>query len=299
VVESVDIARQNGETHFIGGGHIFRTMNSTATMNLAVLLGIRGASWTLSAACASGAHAIGQALMLIRSGLQDLVVAGGTQETHWYSMASFDAMEAFSRRESDPEGASRPFDAERDGLVPSGGGACLVIEELEHARRRGARIYAVVQGYGFSCDGAHLCQPEADGMRRAMRMALADAGAKPGEIGYVSAHATSTQVGDRAEAEAIAAVFGPEVPVSSTKSMTGHECWMAGASSTIYTALMARDGFLAPNLNFTRLDEGGPVINVIGKTRPARIRRAAVDSFGFGGTNAVLVLDFPPAASAG
>jgi 3-oxoacyl-[acyl-carrier-protein] synthase-1 len=156
----------------------------------------------------------------------------------------------------------------------------------------------VVQGYGFSCDGVHLCQPQSEGMARAMRAALADAGAEPREIGYVNAHATSTPVGDRTEAQAIAEVFGPEVPVSSTKSMTGHECWMAGASGALYTALMARDGFLAPNINFTRLDEGGPVVNVIGKTRAARIRRAAVDSFGFGGTNAVLILDFPPAGPA-
>jgi 3-oxoacyl-[acyl-carrier-protein] synthase-1 len=293
-VESIDLAREHGETHFIGGGHIFRAMNSTASMNLAALLGVRGASWTLSAACASGAHAIGQALMLIRSGLQDLVLAGGTQETNWYGMASFDALEAFSRRESEPERASRPFDAERDGLVPSGGGACLIVEELEHARRRGARVHALVQGYGFSCDGAHLCQPESEGMVRAMRAALADAGVGPGQVGYVNAHATSTPAGDRAEAEAIAAVFGPKVPVSSTKSMAGHECWMAGASGTVYTALMARDGFLAPNVNFTRQEEGCPAIDVVAEARPGRIRRAAVDSFGFGGTNAVLILDFQP-----
>jgi 3-oxoacyl-[acyl-carrier-protein] synthase-1 len=299
-IESIDTVRAHGETHFVGGGNIFRSMNSTVTMNLASFLGIRGANWTLSAACASGAHAIGQGVMLIRSGLQDLVIAGGAQETNWMAMASFDALGVFSMRESEPEKASRPFDAERDGLVPGGGAACLILEELGHAQRRNAPLYGLVRGYGFSSDGSgHLSQPNGEGAARAMRMALADAGVGPEAIDYINAHATSTPVGDLAEARAIAEVCGTAVPVSSTKSMTGHECWMAGASEVLYTVLMARGGFIAPNVNFTRLDEETPPINVVAQTRPARIRLALSNSFGFGGTNAVLALDFADSACTG
>lgn len=292
-VESIDIVRSHKETHFVGAGYIFRTMNSTVTMNLATLFGIRGANWTISAACASGAHAIGQAAILIRSGLQDIIIAGGAQETNWEAMASFDALSVFSTREDEPGKASRPFDAERDGLVPSGGAACLIIEELEHARARNAPIHGIVRGYGFTSDGSkHLSQPNGDGAVRAMRMALADADMSPEEIDYINAHATSTPVGDLVEARAIAEVFGCSVPVSSTKSMTGHECWMSGASEALYTILMARDGFIAPNINFSRLDEECPPIDVVEKTISNRIQKAVSNSFGFGGTNAVLVLEF-------
>jgi 3-oxoacyl-[acyl-carrier-protein] synthase I len=292
-VESVDVVRNEGATHFIGGSHIFKTMNSTVTMNVAAVLRVKGANWTVSAACASGAHSLGQAAMLIRAGLQDIVIAGGAQEMSWEVMASFDALGCFSTRESDPAGASRPFDVDRDGLVPSGGAAALVLEDLEHALARGARVYGIVRGYGFSSDGAgQLSKPESGGAVRAMRMALRDARLDAAEIDYVNAHATSTPVGDRVEAEAIAEVFGTTVPVSSTKSMTGHECWMAGASEALYTALMAKGGFIAPNVNFSRLDEGCPRINVIARTVSRDIGVAVSNSLGFGGTNAALVLDF-------
>lgn len=291
-VESIDILRAEGETHFIGGGHIFRSMNSTVSMNLAAILGLRGANWSISAACASGAHSIGQAIMLIRGGLQDIVIAGGTQETNLESMASFDALGVFSTRQ-DPEKASRPFDAERDGLVPSGGAAALILEDIDHARARGAQIHGTILGYGFSSDGSgHLSRPWSDGAARAMRMALDDAFLDPGEVDYVNAHATSTPVGDRAEAAAIMEVFGGDVPVTSTKSMTGHECWMAGASEVVYTVLMARGGFIAPNINFTKFDKDCPPINVINRTTSCRMRAAVSNSFGFGGTNAVLVIGF-------
>lgn len=291
--ESIEVFRSSGETHFIGGGNIFRAMNSTVTMNLASAFGIQGANWTLSAACASGAHAIGQGALLIRAGLQDVVLAGGAQETNWQSMASFDALGAFSTRHAEPEKASRPFDRERDGLVPSGGGACVVLEALEHARARGARIYGIVRGYGFSSNGrGHLSQADAQGITRAMRAALADAAAAPADIDYVNAHATSTPLGDRMEANAIAEVLGPGVPVSSTKSMTGHECWMAGASEVVYTTLMARHGFIAPNINFTGFDAETAPIQVVNRTTPKTLRTALSNSFGFGGTNAVLILDY-------
>lgn len=296
-VEAVDIARTDGSTRGIGSGHIFRAMNSTVTMNLASVLGLGGAAWTLSAACASGAHALGQALLLIQGGQQDIILAGGAQEVNWESMASFDALGAFSTREDDPEKACRPFDADRDGLVPSGGAACLLVEELEHARARGARVYAILRGYGFSCDGSeHLSQPNVRGAIVAMRRALNDAEVEPHEVDYVNAHATSTPVGDLAEAKAIAEVLGLSVSVSSTKSMTGHECWMAGASETLYTILMAQHGFLAPNINFVKFEEGFPRINVVKETTAAPIGIALSNSFGFGGTNAALVLDFHGAA---
>lgn len=291
--ESIDIVRDSGETHFLGGGYIFRTMNSTVSMNLAAVLGIRGANWTLSAACASGAHAIGQAMALVRAGLQDIVITGGAQETNWQAMASFDALGVFSVRHDSPKEASRPFDADREGLVPSGGAACLIIEDLAHALRRRARIYGIVRGYGFASDGTgRLASPSGDGATRCMRAALKDAAVEPGEIDYVNAHATSTPMGDRAEAAGIADALGSEVLVSSTKSMTGHECWMAGASEVVYTTLMARDGFVAPNLNFSKQEDGCPSINVLSETVEMPIRMAVSNSFGFGGTNASLVLDY-------
>ena len=292
-VESIDIAREYNETHYIGSGYIFRAMNSTITMNLAGLFGTRGANWTVSAACASGAHVLGQALMLIRSGLQDIVIAGGAQETHWTSMASFDALNAFSSRFDRPEAASRPFDADRDGLVPGGGGACLIVESLEHALEREAKIYATIEGYGFSSGiGRTLSEPSNTGAASAMDMALKDAGLKPSDIDYINAHATSTLSGDLAEAQAIHNIFGSGTPVSSTKSMTGHECWMSGASEVIYTTLMAIGGFMAPNINFNALSPDCPAINVVPETRQCKIKKALSNSFGFGGTNASLILNF-------
>lgn len=292
-VEAVDIARQYNETHYIGAGHIFRAMNSTITMNLAAHFKTRGANWTVSAACASGAHVIGQALMMIRSGMQDVIIAGAAQETNWMSMASFDSLNAFSSYIDDPSSASRPFDRTRNGLVPGGGGACIIIESLEHALARGAEIYCLIDGYGFSSGiGKTLSEPNKDGSQKAMRNALEDAGIEPGHIDYINAHATSTPIGDLAEAVAVNKVFGPDTPVSSTKSMTGHECWMSGASEVIYTILMAKNSFIAPNINFTGLDDGCPPIKVVAKTCKADIRYAMSNSFGFGGTNAAVVLNF-------
>ena len=293
-VESIDTAREYNETHYIGAGHIFRAMNSTITMNLAAHFGTQGANWTLSAACASGAHVLGQALALIRSGLQDRIIAGGAQETHWMAMASFDALNAFSSHVNTPKQACRPFDAERNGLVPGGGGAYLIIEELEGAKRRGATIYATIEGYGFSSGiGKTLSEPSTQGSLTAMENALKDARKQPEEMDYINAHATGTPTGDRAEAEAIHRLFGDRVPVSSTKSMTGHECWMSGASEAIYTCLMAQQGFLAPTINFTGQEEGAHPIQVISETRYTPMDFALSNSFGFGGTNAALVLGFP------
>lgn len=292
-VESIDIAREYNETHYIGSGYIFRAMNSTITMNLAGLLGTQGANWTISAACASGAHVIGQALMLIRSGMQDIIIAGGAQETHWTSMASFDALNAFSSNTACPKEASRPFDEGRDGLVPGGGGASLIIESLDHALKRGADIYGIIEGYGFSSGiGRTLSEPSVLGSQKAMENALKDAGRPAQAIDYINAHATSTQAGDLAEAHAIYSIFGPDTPISATKSMTGHECWMSGVSEIIYTTLMAQHGFLAPTINFNRLSEGCPPIQVVNQTRDADTKLALSNSFGFGGTNAAIVMKF-------
>ncbi|MEK7722661.1 MAG: beta-ketoacyl-[acyl-carrier-protein] synthase family protein, partial [Elusimicrobiota bacterium] len=291
-VEAVDILRKEKETRFMGSGRVFQGMNSSVTMNLGTRLGIRGACWTLSAACASGAHAVGQGVMLIRSGLQDIVITGGAQETGWESMAAFDALNAFSLREDAPQKASRPFDRGRDGLVPSGGGACLVLEDMEYALKRKARIRAVIRGYGFSSDGQNLSIPSSEGSERAVRRALADAGIIPEMVDYINAHATSTPIGDAAEAKMIGRVFGTAVPVSSTKSMTGHECWMAGASELIYCILMAEGGFIAPNLNVEEADPECAGINVVRGTQPGKLRYILSNSFGFGGTNAAIVLDF-------
>lgn len=291
--DAVAEVRQTGQTHYLGTGSIFQSMNSTATMNLASQFGIGGANWTLSAACASGAHAVGQGMMLLRLGMQDIAIVGGTQETNWPSMASFDALGAFSTRMDQPEAASRPFDRDRDGLVPSGGAACLVIETAKHARQRGATILAELAGYGFSSQvGQTLSAPGETGAMRAMQLALQDADVSPETVDYINAHATSTPVGDRVEANAIAKQFGLKTPTSSTKSMTGHECWMSGASELVYTTLMARDRFIAPNVNFQTSGSEDPPLDIVAQTRQARIRCALSNSFGFGGTNASIVLKF-------
>ena len=282
---------QSKRTAALGTGHIIRVMNSTVSMNLSSMLGVQGACWSLSAACASGLHALGQAAMLISQGMQEIMICGGAQETAWQGMAAFDALGALSTREADPTRSSRPFDLGRDGLVPSGGGAALVVESIESARARNAHIYAEVLGYAFSCDGAHLTNPSGDGARRAMEQALKAAHVHPSELDYVNAHATSTPAGDAVEARAIAAVLGPHsIPVSSTKGLTGHECWMAGASELVYCALMMRDGFIAGNPNLLDPDEACAGLNLPRTTLQQRPRTVLKNSFGFGGTNASVVL---------
>ena len=289
-VEVADAVRRDGTTQQLGSGYIFQCMNSTASMNLNALLGTQGAAWTLAAACASGAHAVGQGFMLIRSGMQDIVVTGGMQEINWESMASFDALGTFSKREDAPGAASRPFDASRDGLVPSGGAAALIIESESHLKARGGTPLVELIGYGFSSDGEHLTLPSGDGARRAIGAALGNAELKPAAIDYVNAHATSTLIGDAKEAEALRDVFGEDTPVSSTKSMTGHECWMSGASEILYSTLMMRGGFIAPNINFERQEEGAAKINVVARTLETPLKNVLVNSFGFGGTNASVIL---------
>ena len=292
-IEQVELLRERGETMLIGSGQVFRSMNSTVTMNLNTLLRTRGACWTLSSACSSGGHAVGQAADLIAFGRQDRVVCGGAQEINWESMCSFDGLGAFSTRIDAPEAASRPFDAHRDGLVPSGGAAALVLERYDLATARGAEILGEVAGYGFSSDGEHISVPSRDGLQRAMRMALENGAMTPAEVDYLCAHATSTPAGDAAEAENILAVFGDKTPlVSSLKSMTGHELWMSGASQVVYTTIMARQGFIAPNINFSEPDEWSARLRIVTETIDRSPRTALCNSAGFGGTNASLALRF-------
>jgi 3-oxoacyl-[acyl-carrier-protein] synthase I len=282
---------QTKRTSALGTGHIIRVMNSTVSMNLSAMFGVQGACWSLSAACASGLHALGQAAMMIAQGMQEIMICGGAQETAWQGMAAFDALGALSTRENDPTRASRPFDTGRDGLVPSGGGAALIVESIDSARARNAPIYAEVLGYAFSCDGAHLTNPSGDGARRAMEQALKAAHVHPSELDYINAHATSTPAGDAVEARAIAAVLqGNQVPVSSTKGLTGHECWMAGASELVYCALMMRDGFIAGNPNLEQADAACAGLNLPKQTLLQRPRTVLKNSFGFGGTNGSVVL---------
>ncbi|MBK8227982.1 MAG: beta-ketoacyl-[acyl-carrier-protein] synthase family protein [Flavobacteriales bacterium] len=291
VMESVDTIRKKNDTTLVGSGAIFQGMNCTVTMNLSTILKLKGINFTLSGACASGSHAIGIGYLLIKQGLQRMVICGGAQEVNDYAFGSFDGISAFSTKEDDPAGASRPFDANRDGLVPSGGAAALIIESLESARQRGAAILGEITGYGFSSNGDHISDPNLDGQVRALRMALGMAGISAADIDYVNAHATGTPVGDRIEAQAIDAVFGQRRPyVSSTKSMTGHECWMAGASEVVYSMLMMLGGFIAPNVNLRQPDEDSSKLNLVRETIEAPINRFLSNSFGFGGTNSTLIV---------
>lgn len=290
VIEATDIVREKKDTQLMGSGAIFKSMNSTVTMNLSTIFKLRGINLTISAACASGSHSLGLAYFLIKNGLQDMVVCGGAQETNKFSMASFDGLGVFSAREDDPTKASRPFDSERDGLIPSGGAATLIVESLESAQRRGANIIAEIAGYGFSSNGGHISTPNVDGPALAMERSLNQAGLTAKDIDYINAHATSTPLGDANEAKAIYEIFGNEVPVSSTKSMTGHECWMAGASEIIYSILMMQNDFVAPNINLENPDDDAKKINLITKTKNQKIDVFLSNSFGFGGTNSALIV---------
>jgi len=290
VIEGIDVLREKKDSMLIGSGSVFQVLNSTVTMNLATIFKLRGINFSISAACASGSHAIGMGYLFIRNGLQDRVICGGAQEINDYSMPNFDALATFSTREDEPARASRPFDKDRDGLVPGGGAATIVLESLESARARGATILAEVMGYGFSSNGEHISNPSVEGQVRSIQRTLKDAGMDASAVEYVNAHATSTPAGDGSEAEAIYEVFGGKVPVSSTKSMTGHECWMAGASEIVYSLLMMQHDFMAPNINFRHPDEHSAKINVLPETLQRPFDVFLSNSFGFGGTNSSLLI---------
>ena len=292
VIETNRIMEEYKDSAMLGSGLIFQSMNSTVNMNMSTIFHLRGVNFTLSAACASGSHAIGIGYMMIQQGLQDMVLCGGAQETNYLSMASFDALSAFSVRMDEPTKASRPFDRDRDGLVPSGGAAALVLEDYDHAVKRGAKILAEVAGYGFSSNGSGgISQPNSDASFLAMSRALGQAGVQPDDVDYINAHATSTPQGDMFEAVALARLFeGRKAWISSTKSMTGHECWMAGASEAVYSTLMLNNGFVAPNINFENPDEYSAKLKIAAETKQTELRTILSNSFGFGGTNSALVI---------
>lgn len=291
VIAAHERLKVKNDTALLGSGSIFKAMNSTITMNLSTIYKLKGINFTISGACASGSHSIGMGYLLIKQGLQQMVICGGAQEVNANTFGSFDGINAFSKRESDPQKASRPFDSGRDGLVPSGGGATVILESLENAQRRGANIIAEVIGYGFSSNGSHISQPSVEGPARALKMCVDQAGLKPSEVDYINAHATSTPIGDKYEAQALNEIFGEaQTPISSTKSMTGHECWMAGASEIVYSLIMMENDFIAPNINLEHPDEDSSKLNIIRDTHSKKISVFLSNSFGFGGTNSSLIV---------
>lgn len=291
VYKSVAKIIEKHDTMLCGSGAIFQSMNSTVTMNLGVIFRLKGINLTVSGACASGSHAIGLGALLIQNGLQEMVVCGGAQEVNMAATGSFDGISAFSMREDNPAAASRPFDRDRDGLIPSGGAATVILESYESAVKRGAPILAEVLGYGFSANGDHISSPNVDGPARSLEMAIRRAGVSLKKIGYVNAHATSTHVGDANEAKALLRVLGEKtVPITSTKSQTGHEMWMAGASEVIYSTLMMKGGFVAPNINFEHPDEDSCHLWIPATRLERKFDTFLSNSFGFGGTNSTLII---------
>ncbi len=291
VIEAAHIMDEKHDSAMLGYGYIFQAMNSTVNMNMSTIFHLRGVNFTISAACASGSHSIGLGYMMIKQGLQDMVLCGGAQETNYYSMASFDALGAFFVIMVDPSKASRPFDKGRDGLVPSGGAAALVLEDYDHAVARGAKILCEVTGYGFSSNGGGISEPSDEGSVTAMSRAMADAGVQPDDIDYINAHATSTPQGDMYEAIALKRLFGgKKALISSAKGMPGHECWMAGASEIVYSIIMMRHGFVAPNINFEAPDEHSEGLNLATRTIDTELNTILSNSFGFGGTNSALII---------
>lgn len=291
VIEAANIMDEKHDSALLGSALIFQSMNSTVTMNLSTIFHIQGINFTISAACASGSHSIGLGYMMIKQGMQDMILCGGAQETNYYSMATFDALSAFSIRMDEPTKASRPFDRDRDGLIPSGGAAALVLEDYDHAVKRGAHIIAEVCGYGFSSNGKGISQANDSGSVKAMTRAMNEAGVTANDIDYINAHATSTPQGDMYEAIALERLFKDKhALISSTKSMTGHECWMAGASEIVYSAIMMEHNFVAPNINLEHPDEHAAHINLTAKTVDTEINTVLSNSFGFGGTNSALVI---------
>jgi 3-oxoacyl-[acyl-carrier-protein] synthase-1 len=286
-IETADLLRARG-VRKIGPYMVPRTMCSTVSASLATSYSIKGVSYSLSAACSTSAHCIGAGADLIRSGKQDIILAGGGEEAHWGMTCQFDAMGALSTHFNEtPESASRPYDADRDGFVIAGGGGMLVLEELEHARARGAKVHAELVGYGATSDGVEMVAPSGEGAERCMRMAMAGLSAP---IDYLNTHATATPLGDITELKAVRAVFGENIPpISSTKALSGHSLGAASVHEAIYCLLMMRDGFLAGSANIGRLDEGAAGYPVLLASRDASVDTVMSNSFGFGGNNASLV----------
>ncbi|WP_028876343.1 beta-ketoacyl-ACP synthase I [Teredinibacter turnerae] len=287
VVDSADIMRERGVKR-AGPYRVTQTMGSTTSACLATPFKIKGVNYSLSSACATSAHCIGNAMELIQLGKQDIVFAGGGEEEHWTLTGLFDAMGALSTKYNDtPETASRPYDATRDGFVIAGGGGCMVIESLDHALARGATIYGELVGYGATSDGYDMVAPSGEGASRCMRQAMANV---EGSIDYINSHGTSTPVGDLAELRAVREVFGSNTPaISSTKSLTGHSLGATGVQEAIYTALMMQHGVIAGSANIAEIDPEAADLNIVKNAIDAEIGLAMSNSFGFGGTNATLI----------
>lgn len=288
VVESADIIRNRGVKR-AGPYRVTQTMASTTSACLATPFKIRGVNYSISSACATSSHCIGNAMELIQLGKQDVVFAGGSEEETWSMTGLFDAMGALSTKYNDaPETASRPYDANRDGFVIAGGGGCVVVESLDHALARGAKIYAELVGYGATSDGYDMVAPSGEGAVRCMRQAMQGI---EGDIDYINAHGTSTPVGDVAELGAVKEVFGDNIPkITSTKSLTGHSLGGTGVQEAIYTMLMMENKFIAASANVNDLDEQAQGVPIVTKNEEADIKLAMSNSFGFGGTNATLVM---------
>lgn len=292
MVDSYDAVRDGGSSVHAGPSALFRSEASSVTMNLSSIFHLTGINFCIGAACSSSSHALGTGMTFIRQGLQDMILVGGSMETFIGSSFGSDALDALSLNNDSPEQSSRPFDRDRDGMVPSGGAAALVLEEYEHAKARGAVILAELAGYGFSSNGNEdISRPDRNGEFIAMKRALDDAGILPDDVDYVNAHATSTYVGDIEEAAALKRLFAGRKPlVSSTKSMTGHENWMAGASEAVYSILMMKDGFVAPNINLDNPDDSASGLNIVRKTEYRRLNCILSNSSGMGGTNSAIVI---------
>lgn len=286
-IEACDILREKGVRR-VGPYMVPRTMSSTTSACLATPFKIKGINYTISSACATSAHCIGHALEQIQLGKQDIVFAGGGEEVDWTLALQFDAMGALSSKYNDtPELASRTYDAGRDGFVISGGGGMVVVEELEHALKRGAKIYAEITGYGATSDGYDMVAPSGEGAVRCMQQAMATA---PAPVQYINTHGTSTPVGDVKELEAINNLFGDNAPfISATKAMTGHALGAAGVHEAVYSLLMMEHGFIAPSINITELDEKAKNLPIVTEYKEVELDTVMSNSFGFGGTNASLV----------
>ncbi|ALU41493.1 MULTISPECIES: beta-ketoacyl-ACP synthase I [Pseudoalteromonas] len=287
-VEAADILREKGVKR-VGPYMVPRTMASTASACLATPFKIKGVNYSISSACATSAHCIGNAVEQIQLGKQDVIFAGGGEELHWTLAMEFDAMGALSTKYNDAaETASRTYDANRDGFVISGGGGIVVVEELEHALARGAHIYAEIVGYGATSDGYDMVAPSGEGAVRCMKQAMQDL---DGPIDYLNTHGTSTPVGDVKELGAIQELFGDNSPaISATKAMTGHALGAAGVHEAIYSLLMLENNFIAPSINIDELDEQAKGLDIVTEMREQELNTVMSNSFGFGGTNATLVM---------
>ncbi|WP_350562635.1 beta-ketoacyl synthase N-terminal-like domain-containing protein [Psychrobacter sp. CAL346-MNA-CIBAN-0220] len=297
VIIAVDAMREKG-LRGVGAMAIPKTMSSSVSAALATGLKIQGVSYSLSSACATSTHCIGHAAELIQLGKADVVLAGGSEAEHWTQSCMFDAMGAMSTHYNDtPKQSSRAYDKDRDGFVIAAGGAIVVVESLEHAQARGANILAEIVGYGASSDGAEMVAPSGEGAVRCMQQALDQAGLQ--HVDYINSHGTSTSLGDITELKAIAEVFASGTdagtkhsipPISSTKSMTGHSLGAVGAQELIYCLLMMKEGFIAPSINIEHLDTAAEGFDIVTETRPAKLETLMSNSFGFGGTNATLII---------